>query len=54
MGQRADNSQAFPLCATCHHDFHASKGYFRWMKKSDKRAFQDAMVAAYTPDENTF
>lgn len=45
MALRAHDHEGMPICLFHHQQFHDAKGYFRMMKKDEKRAWQRARVA---------
>jgi hypothetical protein len=49
-GQKADDSQAIPLCLGHHHDFHAATGPFKGWDKQRRRDWQDIAVQATQRD----
>lgn len=49
MSQRSHDHLAIPLCHTCHMDFHAARGFFRGMKKAERKAWQVTMSERYMP-----
>ena len=46
-GQRASDREAFPLCLTCHSNFHGASGAFKKMDKAGRRAWQDEQLRTH-------
>jgi hypothetical protein len=49
MSQKSHDHDAIPMCHRCHMDFHAARGFFKHMKKQERREWQDTMSARYCP-----
>jgi hypothetical protein len=46
MGQKAPDTNAFPICAKHHDEFHRASGYFRYWSKADRREWQDSHLTS--------
>lgn len=49
MSQRAHDHLAIPLCSRHHTEFHNAVGFFKSMKKAERRAWQATMSERYMP-----
>lgn len=47
LALRAHDHEGMPLCLKHHNELHGATGYFRMMKKDEKRAWQRAKVSEF-------
>ena len=53
LALKADDHEAFPLCLRHHRDFHDAKGIFAKWTKTERKEWQNRMVAEYAPTKES-
>lgn len=49
--QRAHDHQTFPLCHTCHMNFHDRRGKFFHWTKEQRKLWERTLVSLYRPEK---